>query len=360
MQFTEVRISEIIRETPDAITLCFDPGETPESFLHFIPGQHLTLRIFINFKEYRRSYSICSAQHESILKITIKKLAKGLVSNHLVDSLKEGMKLQISKPEGHFTIQPDAEKRQQYFFIAAGSGITPVLSMIRSLLESEPKSNIYLLYGNRNEENIIFYKELESLRKKYEGQLEIHYTLSKVKSKVFSFLSSDQGEWKGWKGRINEEMIGKFQELHLSGKIPASYYICGPGDMIEMAKHYLMDLNIDQKSIHAEYFTTPHLATTEPPVKAIADSTLIVHLNNKRYEYKIPGNKKILDFLLDAGVDPPYSCSSGACSTCMAKIISGEVKMDHALALEPDEIEQGFILTCQSRAVSSTLEITYD
>lgn len=359
MHFKSVPISDVIHETKDAITICFDPSETPEDFLEFIPGQHLTLKVFIHFKEFRRSYSICSAQHEKILKVTVKRLAKGSVSNHLLNTLKPGDRLEISKPEGHFCINPSIDKRQNYFFFAAGSGITPIFSMIQSLLENEPKSNLYLLYSNRTEENIIFYKELQTLTKRFEGQLDVEYTLSKTKSKLLPFLSASKDSWKGLKGRIDDSMIRRFLGNYPVNNSISSYYICGPGGLIESVKSSLIKLNIDSKAIHSEYFTTPAHAIHEDKTISIAEVDLIVHLNDKRYEFKMHGNKKVLDFLLDKGLDPPYSCSSGACSTCMAKIIQGEVKMDIALALEPEEIAEGYILTCQSRAVSSVLEIKY-
>lgn len=359
MQFKSIKISDVIHETKDAITICFDPTETPEDFLQFIPGQQISLKVFINFKEFRRSYSICSAQHENILKITVKKLSRGIVSNHLVNTLKPGDHLEISKPEGHFCINPSIDKRLNYFFFAAGSGITPVFSMIKSLLENEPKSILHLLYGNRTEEDIIFYEELKALSKKYEGQLHVEYTLSKTKSKLLPFLSTSKETWKGWKGRIDESMIKRFIENHPERNIVSSYYICGPGDLIESTKSSLIKLNIDPKSIHAEYFTSPAHVVPEVETISVSEVTLIVHLNDKRHELKMPGNKKVLDFLLDKGLDPPYSCSSGACSTCMAKIIQGEVKMDIALALEPEEIAEGYILTCQSRPTTPILEIKY-
>lgn len=359
MLFKSVPIIEIIRETKDAITICFDPSETPEEFLHFIPGQHLTLKVYINFKEYRRSYSICSSQHEHILKVTVKKVEKGIVSNHLVKNLKPGNRIEISKPEGHFNINPSSDNRQHYFFFAAGSGITPIFSMIQSLLEHEPKSNLYLLYGSRSEEDIIFHKKLDALASKFEGQFHVQYTLSKAKSKGLSFLSSSKNAWQGWKGRIDESMVNRFLELYPVKNQTTSYYICGPGGLIENVKSSLINLNIDPKSIHAEYFTAPDHVESSPDAISNAEITLIVHLNDKRHEFKMPANKKVLDFLMDKGLDPPYSCSSGACSTCMAKIIQGDVKMDLVLALEPEEIAQGYILTCQSRPLSSVLEIKY-
>lgn len=359
MQFFSVPILEVIRETKDAITICFDPAETPEDFLHFHPGQHLTLKVFINKKEYRRSYSICSALHEKNLKVTVKRLTNGMVSNYLVDHLKQNDRIEISKPEGHFFIEPSSEKRQHYFFFAAGSGITPVFSMIKSLLENEPMSILHLLYGNRKEEDIIFNKELQELAGNYEGQFYLHHTLSKSKRPALAFLSSSKDNWDGWKGRIDDPMIQRFLEFYPIKNKLANYYICGPGELIEQTKNYLIKNNIDSKSIHAEYFTTPATIVTENKSVSPTEVQLIVHLNNKTHEFKMPGNKKVLEFLLDKGLDAPYSCSSGACSTCMAKLVQGEVKMDVVLALEPEEIEQGYILTCQARAMTEVLEIKY-
>lgn len=360
MQFNPISILDVIHETKDAITICFDPKETPIDFLQFTPGQHITLKVLINGIECRRSYSICSALHENILKVTVKKLSGGLVSNHLVNTLQAGDRLEISKPEGHFCILPSPDKRLNYFFFAAGSGITPIFSMIKSLLENEPKSNLYLLYGNRNEDDIIFNKELESLMQKYEEQLHVNHTLSKIKNKGLPFLSNFKETWSGWKGRINESMIKRFIDNYPVRNSGSSYYICGPGDLIESTKSSLLKLDIDIKSIHTEYFTTPvNALSTKQTVPSPSEVTLIAHLNGKRYELKMPGNKKILDVLMDAKLDPPYSCSSGACSTCMAKIIQGEVKMDIALALEPEEIADGYILTCQSRPLSPVVEIQF-
>jgi ring-1,2-phenylacetyl-CoA epoxidase subunit PaaE len=359
MEFHKVKVAEVIKETPDAVSICFDSSELQKLFHAFIPGQHLTLKLHLNNKEVRRSYSISSIPHEKYLNITVKQVRNGLVSNHLVQHIEKGSVLEISKPEGHFTIAVDPEKKHSYYFFAAGSGITPVYSMIRSILENEPKSSVYLLYGNRKPESIIFYEQLKELQQNYEGQFFVEFTLSQSGGGLLPFLNSSKSHWKGWKGRINKKLIDLFYETYPSRTREKSFYICGPGQMIEEVKTELASLGMDPKTIHAEYFTTPTTLTADPKISHLESANIIVHLNGKQHQLQIPGDKKILDSLMDAGLDPPYSCSSGACSTCMAKIIKGTVTMDIVLALEPEEIAQGYILTCQSRPTSEELEIKY-
>ena len=360
MEFHKVSVAEVIRETSDSVSICFDRTMHEELLGHFIPGQHLTLKLHINNKEVRRSYSISSIPADQQVCITVKQVKKGLVSNYLTDKIEKGSVLEISKPEGHFVIQADPEKSHSYYFFAAGSGITPVMSMIRSLLEHEPKSNVHLLYGNRKVENIIFHEQLKAVQQKYEGQIFVEFTLSQSGKGLLPFFSSTKDTWSGWKGRINKKLIDAFCEKYPPRTKEKSFYICGPGNMIEDVKRELAALGHDPKCIHSEYFTTPASNSTKTNAGPIlAKAQIKVHLNGKTHELEIPGNKKILDSLMDAGLDAPYSCCSGACSTCMAKIIQGTVHMESALALEEDEIKAGYILTCQSRPTSEELEIKY-
>lgn len=359
MHFIPTAVYEIIPETKDSVSLVFDLGHSSEELDHFLPGQHLNIKVNILGIEYRRSYSISSIYKNSNIKITIKKVHNGIVSNFLCNKIKKGDLIEISKPEGHFTIEPDHERRQKYYFFAAGSGITPIFSMIQSLLEYEPKSILYLFYGNRNESDIIFHKELNELKLKYEGQLFIEYTLTQVKRSVLPFLSKTSKAWTGQKGRINEISISGFLNNYPAKNQNHSYYLCGPGEFIENVKTALIKISIDPKSIHAEYFSTPISAIHETPKIGFDQVHLTVHLNNKKHELIIPAKKKILNSLIDAKLDPPYSCSSGACSTCMAKLLKGQVHMDVSLALEPEEIEQGYILTCQALPLTENVEIQY-
>ncbi len=361
MEFQKIKIVEVRKESADAISISFDPAQTPDHFFDFQPGQHLTLKVEINGKAYRRSYSLSSALHERILRITVKKVHKGIVSNYLLQHIKSGDELVISKPEGHFCITPNEDRKNNYYFFAAGSGITPVYSMIRSLLEHEVKSKVYLLYGNRKKEDIIFYEELCQMAAKYEGQFHLDFTLSGEGKGFLPFLRSAKTDWTGWTGRINKKLIDSFLQKYPSSSVESWYYLCGPGKMIEDVKKELISLGLDIKHIHAEYFTSPveGIGSKSNSVKHPEKVNIIVHLNNETKELSIPGNKKILDSLLDAGLDAPYSCCSGACSTCMAKLVSGEVKMDLVLALEPEEIEAGYILTCQAKATTPSIEIRY-
>lgn len=359
MHFYKIPVSEKTFETKDSVSLHFKAIELPEEFRTFHPGQHLTLKLIIKDKEYRRSYSMSSAPGQNELSISIKKVDDGIVSNFIYNKLNAGDSIELSGPEGHFIIKPDSEKRQNYYFFAAGSGITPIFSMIQSLLENEPKSIVYLFYGNRTEEDIMFHKQLIQLSQKYQDQFYVEFTLSRLKGNLLPFLSSKKKIWEGLKGRINKDSIQKFFEKFPPRNLNSLYYLCGPGDFIESTKENLQLSNIDPKLIHAEYFTVPVHQEPDSKLPNLSSVRLIVHLNNKTHELQVPGNKKILDSILDAKLDAPYSCSSGACSTCMAKIIQGNVHMDVSLALEPEEIEQGYILTCQSRPLTDLIEIKY-
>lgn len=359
MHFYKIPVSEKNFETKDSVSLHFKVIELPEAFTNYHPGQHLTLKLIINGKEYRRSYSMSSAPGQETISISIKKVDDGIVSNYIFNKINAGDQLELSGPEGHFFITPDSGRRQNYYFFAAGSGITPIFSMIQSLLEDEPMSMVYLLYGNRTEEDIMFHEQLIKLSQKYQDQFFVEFTLSRLKGNLLPFLSSKKKIWEGWKGRINKDSIQKFFNTYPLRNLNALYYLCGPGDFIESTKENLLKSNIDSKSIHAEYFTIPVHPVSDSQIPNLNTVRLIVHLNNKTHELQMPGNRKILDSILDAKLDAPYSCSSGACSTCMAKIIQGKVHMDVSLALEPEEIEQGYILTCQSRPLTELIEIKY-
>lgn len=363
MQFHSVRIAAIVAETADANTIYFDiPAALKQEFEHQA-GQYLTLRTEIGGKEVRRAYSLCTMPGASQPGVTVKKVQNGKMTSFLHDKIKVGDQIDVLTPEGRFTVQPDHALARSHFFIAAGSGITPIMSMIRTILEEEPKSHCHLLYSNRNEDSIIFNAVLEDMQKKYEGQLFVTHILSQPKKQkadgIKGLFSSGKVEWKGLKGRISTSVLEHYFKEHPPVHADRHYYICGPGNMIEQTEAYLISKHIDKNHIHKEYFTTPDHEAPSAQGSA-TDASVTVQLKGKQFTVNVPQGKTILDVMIDQKKDPPYSCTSGACSTCMAKVISGKVSMDACYALDDDEVAAGYILTCQSRPVSDSVEITYD
>ncbi len=366
MNFYELEISNKELETSDTITIYFKVPEDLKSKFEFKSGQYLTLSEEIDGKEVRRSYSICTAPFEGTLATTIKRLPGGLFSTYAHSNYKIGKKIRVATPEGKFVLLAEPFKPKTYYFFAAGSGITPILSMIKQTLEEEPLSKCYLLYGNRDEENIIFKEEFDELLIKYAGQLEVVYTLSRPQSEkkkgLLKFFKKESSSWKGEKGRINNEKVKSFLANHKSKHDQVNFYICGPGEMIESTTKVLISNGISEKDIHKEYFSTKTTPVDVPENAKATKSGLSlvkVSLDGELIEFTTDGKKPILDELIAMKKNPPYSCTSGACSSCMAKVTSGKVTMEVCYALDDDEVEAGYILTCQARPESDVVELTY-
>ncbi len=361
MNFEKITIKQIVVETDDTKTVIFEVPENLKRTFEYKPGQYLTLKDVVDGEEVRRAYSISTAPSEDTIGVTVKRLSKGKMSNHIHDKWNVGDIVEVAEPEGHFVIEADHDKKRNHYFIAAGSGITPIMSMVKTLLEDEPLSICYLLYGSRNEDSIIFKSALDQYEVKYAGQLFITHTLSKPLAEkeggLLSVFKKPKIKWVGETGRISKEKIQKFLDENVGkNNFESHFYLCGPGDVIQAAEKELEARSIAKKNIHREYFSTN--AGDKATIKATS-SNIKVHLNGEVIEFASKGEKPILDELIAMKKNPPYSCTSGACSSCMAKVINGKVEMEVCYALDDADLEKGLILTCQAKAVTAELEITY-
>ncbi|WP_020568262.1 ferredoxin--NADP reductase [Neolewinella persica] len=369
IQFHQLKIVAVQYETDTAVRLGFHIPESKKGDFQFEPGQYLTISLTINGKKVRRAYSICSPTHQSVISVLVKRLDNGLVSNYLNDRARVGDSIDVLPPSGRFKLTLNKNAEHHYYFFGAGSGITPLISMIASLLESEPHTHCYLLYGNRDEDCILFRKKLERLQLVYKNRFVLKHILSRPKkvrpNGTFGFLRPPKVEWQGEIGRIDKKRISdslqdeNFKTLKIDG-----YYICGPGPMIEATFDGLTDLKIEKDLIHREYFSAPVADISD--VDSVSSggaqvtSNVKVILDGKKIDLTITDDTNIVQALLRKDIEPPYSCLSGTCSTCMAKLEKGEVVMDVSIGLEEDEKERGFVLTCQSHPLTEEVTINYD
>lgn len=359
MQFHQLKIDRKVLETPDTMTVYFKVPENLKEVYQFTAGQYLTFSLQLNDQEVRRSYSICTPPYSGELAATIKRLPGGKVSTYIHSNWHSDMEISVGSPEGKFILEPDPMAKRKILFIAAGSGITPIMAMLKEVLENEPASELHLLYGSRDENNIIFRTELDKLASRHEGQLFLTHTLSrpeKEKGKGLSrFFKKSKSSWKGETGRIDTKKLKKYiAEL---GPVDLAY-VCGPGNMIEQAEQILVNNGLPENKFMKEYFSPPGEKKEGEHVHGEA-SQVKVHLNGQVYEFETDGSKPILDELIARKANPPYSCTSGSCSTCLAKVSLGKAEMEVCYALDDDEIAQGYILTCQAKPVTPHLEITY-
>ncbi|MEM9545812.1 MAG: 1,2-phenylacetyl-CoA epoxidase subunit PaaE [Bacteroidota bacterium] len=353
-KFHNIKVESVHKETEDSVVVSFDiPPNLTDEFA-FIPGQYLTLETSINGEDVRRSYSLCSAPFENEWKVAIKKVENGKFSTYANSVLEAGHSLNVMAPDGNFQLVTNGDHENHYVAFAAGSGITPILSMIKSVLHEEPNSKFSLFFGNRNVDTIIFRKELEDLKNQYLERLSLHHILSKEKLGSPLFF-----------GRIDAEKCNRFSSVFFNSKEVAGYFLCGPSQMIFAVRDELTNLGVEISKIHFELFTTDDIKVEkkveESDFDPAQESKVTIILDEESFDMPLAyGGLSILDAALAAGADLPYACKGGVCSTCKAKITNGEVVMDLNYALEPDEVMNGFVLTCQSHPRTSTLTVDFD
>ncbi|MCX8209541.1 MAG: ferredoxin--NADP reductase [Lewinella sp.] len=363
--FFSLPISSIQPETDKAITVSFKPAAADAEHFEFLAGQYLTLKFLVHGKEERRAYSMCSAPYEDEIAVTVKRVEGGIVSNYIADNLKVGDMVEMMPPQGRFMAKPDPAGRRDYYLFGAGSGITPLMSITRELLEQEPKSRIHLLYGNRDEENIIFEKQLQTLEERHKGQLFVQHTLSRpIKHKVGGLrglFGRGKTNWNGSTGRVDIPTVHGFLHDNPGASDNKSYYICGPGQMIDNVEQALLGLGVKKADIHSERFLSANSAQKKAaPNTPIASGKVIAKLSGKEVTVELKPGQTILDGLLEAGASPPYSCLAGACSTCMAKVTKGGVKMEVCFAIDDDEIAEGYILACQAHPTTPEVYVEFE
>ena len=356
-KFYSLKVKEISPETADCVSVAFEiPEELKDTFL-FSPGQYLTLRHHINNEEVRRSYSICTSPLDNDLRVAVKKVENGKFSTYANDVLKQGDILDVMPPMGKFSPREDGKKAKHYIAFAAGSGITPIMSIMKTVLEEDADSKFTLVYGNKNRNTIIFREAIEALKNKYMQRMIVYHVLSRevMDAAIFN-------------GRIDAGKCVDFCDKLIDISTVSEAFICGPEDMILSVRKKLGELGMPEHNVHIELFTSPEQPkhTHEKWVKthehdANSVSKVQITLDGSTFEMDLAYNgDSILDAALKTGADLPYACKGGVCSTCKAQVIEGEVDMEVNYSLEPDELKKGFVLTCQAHPRTERVVVDFD
>lgn len=356
INFIPLKVINFEKNTSDSCSITFEIGDEHKEVFRYKPGQYITVKIPINDLENRRAYSISSSPFETNnITITIKKVDEGLVSNYLFNNIKINDILDVMPPLGKFTFDFEPPNHNTYVLIGGGSGITPLISLIKSILKVESHSKIYLFYQNRTKDSIIFENELNLLQKQHKERFEIIYYLSKPHS-----------EWTGNKGRItNLELTREIKNLVNDNIYKAEYFICGPAGLMDEVELTLKNLMIASHKIHKESFIIELNNKEKRNDIILGDAELEpkkikIILYGEELDLTVNPDENVITAAQRAGYDPPYSCQIGACSTCRAKLKSGKVSMDERDSLTDEEIEEGYIVTCQSHPLTDDVIIDYD
>lgn len=357
--FYALPVVGIERLTDDATAVTFAvPEGLSEEFLGFQPGQHLTLRATIDGEDVRQSYSICASRSTAratrTLRVASARVPEGRMSSWINDRLELGDAVQVMPPLGSFVCPTDPTLARHHVAIAAGSGITPVLSLMTTVLEEEPRSSVTLFFGNQRTSTVMFLEELEDLKNRYLDRFQLVHVLSREPHEAELFS-----------GRIDAERLPRL----LSALAPIAgvdeWYLCGPAGLVEIAQKVLADAGVDSHHVHHEVFHVPSQEAPRPRVVvktgAPPEAVVTVNLDGRTTRVEMPSREEtILDATLRVRPDAPFSCTGGVCGTCRARLVEGEVRMDRNYALEPEEVAAGVVLACQSHPVTDEVRLDYD
>lgn len=360
LTFHSLKVADVHPEGSDALCIAFDVPESLREAYRFLPGQHVGLRTYLGGQEVRRTYSICSNADDRQLRIGVRVHDNGSMSQHLANQLRAGDSIDVLTPTGRFFVEPNPSAARTYCAFAGGSGITPILGIIKNLLAREPHSRFILFYSNRTTATIMFAEELLALKDRYPTRLSLYFLLSREPQEVELF-----------NGRLDREKVTLLSRQVFDPLATDAFLLCGPGDMIESVRDTLIDVGVDATRIHTERFANdmPAGATRSDAVvlakpkretaKEVAYITITMDGRQRNFAM-LDDDATVLEAAERVGMELPYSCRAGVCSTCRAKVTRGSAEMTTNYALEPWEVRAGFILCCQARPTSGELEITYD
>jgi ring-1,2-phenylacetyl-CoA epoxidase subunit PaaE len=345
--FYKLSIKEIIKETADAVSILFNVPEELQSNYSFVAGQYVNVKVTLDGQEIRRAYSICSAPKSGELRIAIKSVKNGFFSKFANEKLSIGNVIEVGTPEGKFTFEPKADRQRNYAAFVAGSGITPVFSILKSVLEEEPNSTFVLVYGNKSEKDTIFHNTLHDLQLQYVGRLFVQY--------VYSQSTADNALL----GRIDHTTVNyvlksKHAEMEFS-----KYFLCGPEEMIQIVTAALKENNVSDSDIKFELFSTSS-SGSKADVGASGHTSISILVDDEETTFEMSQQQTVLEAALKQGLDVPYSCQGGICSSCICKITEGAAEMKKNQILTDAEVAEGLTLACQAYPTTATIKIDFD
>ncbi|WP_159022065.1 ferredoxin--NADP reductase [Formosa sp. L2A11] len=350
MAFHKLAIQNINKETEAAVTISFEVPSSLKDKFSFKAGQYITLKTEIEGKEVRRDYSICASPKSGALTVAVKAVEDGLFSKYANTTLKKGDVLEVAEPNGRFIFEPDASKTRTIAAFAAGSGITPIMSIAKTILEEEPNSHFILIYGNKTPKNTIFFKELLALHHEYIDRFSIQM--------IFSQSQEDDAMF----GRIEKSTVNFLLKNTYKKQTIDTFYLCGPEGMITTTKDVLMDFGIAETNIHFELFTAPVTAeqTNNTATASDGSTSIKIIVDDEETEFVMSQQQTILEAALAKHIDAPYSCQGGICSSCIARVTEGSATMKQNNILTDNELAEGLVLTCQACPTTPTIIVDYD